>query len=199
MLVGLFVLAPIWVLVLMATDGSIVGYPSGFHPLPVQPTLDRFAEALQRPFHPLDFWGLLRNSLIVAGAAAGASLVFGATAAYAFARLRFPGRDAGLGAILVGAFLPPIALAVPLYILFISLERAFPFLDAWGLHDSILALADPVRGVRLPALRVAHAGRVPGRARRISRRPRSSTARPGSRPSGRSRSRSRRRRSSSPR
>ena len=65
MLVGAFVLLPIWVLVLMATDGSIIGYPSGFHPIPVEPTLDRFRDAFFRPGAVLDYWGLLRNSLLV--------------------------------------------------------------------------------------------------------------------------------------
>ena len=74
LLVGAFVLLPIWVLILMATDGSIIGYPDGFHPIPVQPTLDRFAEALARPSHDLDFLGLLRNSLFVAGSSAIVSL-----------------------------------------------------------------------------------------------------------------------------
>ena len=37
--------------------------------------------------------------------------------AYAFARLRFPGRRAGLFGLLVGAFLPPVALMMPLYII----------------------------------------------------------------------------------
>ena len=148
--VGLFVLLPIWTLVLMATDGSLIGYPEGFHPLPVQPTLDRFVEAIVRTDHPPDFVTLLRNSLVVSGAAAIASLVFGASAAYAFARMRFPGRDAGLVGILLGAFLPPIALATPLFILFVTVERAVPALEAFGLRDSTLALAILYASFALP-------------------------------------------------
>ncbi len=150
LLVGAFVLLPIWVLVLMAIDGSVTGYPDGFHPIPVQPTLDRFAEALARPRHDLDFLGLLRNSLFVAGSSAIVSLVFGATMAYAFARLRFPGSNGGLVAILLGAFLPPIALAVPLFVLFITLERAVPAIAAFGLRDSTLALAIVYASFALP-------------------------------------------------
>ena len=77
MLVGAFVLLPIWVLVLMATDGSIVGYPSGFHPIPVEPTLDRFRDAFFRPGAVLDYWGLLRNSLLVSVSSAAVALVLG--------------------------------------------------------------------------------------------------------------------------
>ena len=68
-IVGAFVLLPVWVLILMATDGSIIGYPSGFHPFPVEPTLDRFSDAFFRPGAVLDYWGLLRNSLILSGGA----------------------------------------------------------------------------------------------------------------------------------
>ncbi|HEX7950016.1 MAG TPA: carbohydrate ABC transporter permease [Candidatus Limnocylindrales bacterium] len=150
LLVGAFVLLPIWVLILMATDGSIIGYPDGFHPIPVQPTLDRFVDALARPRHDLDFLGLLRNSLFVAGSSAVVSLVFGATMAYAFARLRFPGNSGGLVAILLGAFLPPIALAVPLFVMFITLERAVPAVAEFGLRDSTLALAILYASFALP-------------------------------------------------
>lgn len=140
-LVGIFVLLPVWVLVLMATDGSVIGYPSGFHPIPVEPTLDRFRDAFFRPGSVLDYWGLLRNSLIVSVSAALAALVLGATMAYAFARMRFPGKDVGLVAILLGVFLPPIALAVPLFLLFNAIERNVPLANEFGLRDSLVALA----------------------------------------------------------
>lgn len=140
-LVGLFVLLPVWVLILVSTDGSIVGYPSGFHPIPQEPTLDRFRDAFFRPGSVLDYWGLLRNSLVVSVSSALAALVLGASMAYAFARMRFPGRDAGLVGILLGVFLPPIALAVPLFLLFNAFERNVPFLKEWGLRDSLLALS----------------------------------------------------------
>jgi arabinogalactan oligomer / maltooligosaccharide transport system permease protein len=150
LVVGIFVLLPVWVLILMATDGSIVGYPDGFHPLPVQPTLQRFVDAIARPDHDLDFLGLLRNSLLVAGSSAIVSLVFGASMAYAFARMRFPGSRAGLVAILLGAFLPPIALATPLFVLFITIERAVPAIADFGLRDSTLALAIVYASFALP-------------------------------------------------
>ena len=140
-LVAVFVLVPIWVLVLVATDGSILGYPDGFNPLPVAPTLERFSDAFFRPGAVLDYWGLLKNSLIVSVSSALMAMLLGASMAYAFARMRFPGRDVGLGAILLGVFLPPIALAVPLFVLFNALERNVPALRDFGLRDSLLALS----------------------------------------------------------
>lgn len=140
-LVGLFVLAPVWVLITMATDGTMTGYPDAFHLMPVQPTLDKFAEALRSEFLDMGFLGLLRNSLLVSFGAALASVVFGATMAYAFARLRFPGNRSGLVVILLGAFLPPIAVGLPLFVLVITLQKNIPALEAFGLRDSTLSLA----------------------------------------------------------
>jgi multiple sugar transport system permease protein len=150
LLVGLFVIAPIWVMATMATDGTLTGYPEGFHLLPVEFTLDRFAEALRAEFVEMGFVGLLWNSLVVAGSAALVSVVFGASMAYAFARLRFPGNQGGLIVVLLGAFLPAIALALPLYVLFITLERSVPAIDAFGLKDSTLALAILYASFALP-------------------------------------------------
>ena len=149
-LVAVFVLVPVWVLVTMATDGALTGYPDGFHPVPVNPNLDRFAEAIARQYHELGYLGLLRNSLIVAGSAALASLVLGASMAYAFARLRFPGGGGGLLVVLLGAFLPPVALALPLYLLFIALERSIPAIGDFGLRDSVLGLAIVYASFSLP-------------------------------------------------
>jgi ABC-type glycerol-3-phosphate transport system permease component len=140
-LVGVFVLIPIWVLFTMATDGTMTGYPDGFHPLPQSFTLDHFGDALHADFLDMGFIGLLRNSLLVSGAAALVSVVFGATMAYAFARLRFPGNRGGLVAILLGAFLPPIALGLPLFVLVITIDRNIPQLvQALGLPETVKVL-----------------------------------------------------------
>jgi len=139
--VGLFVIIPIWALALLALDGSIQGLPRDFALLPAEPTLERLVDAWERPDRTLDFMGLLRNSLFVSGLAAGISLVFGASMAYAFARMRFPGSRFGLAAILTCAFLPLIALATPLFVLFFALENTFPALREAGFRGSTVALA----------------------------------------------------------
>ena len=141
LLMGVFVLVPIWVLVVIATDGSTTGYPEGFHLFPAAPTLDRFTTVIERPNHDLSYLGVLGNSLMVAGSSALAAVILGASMAYAFARLRFAGKQAGMVLVLAGAFLPPIALAVPLFMLFITLERLVPAIGDFGLRDSTLALA----------------------------------------------------------
>jgi multiple sugar transport system permease protein len=149
-LVGAFVLIPIWALLVLATDAKILSLPFRFELLPAEPTLDRFVEAWTRPHHDLDFLGLLRNSLFVSGTSAVVALVFGASAAYAFARLRFPGRRSGLFVVLIGAFLPPIAFATPLFVVFVGLDNAVPYLREIGFRGSTITLAILYASFSLP-------------------------------------------------
>lgn len=116
-LVAAFVLLPVWSLFLLALDGSIAYLPQQFNALPAKPTLSVFADVWTKPSQGLSFLVLLRNSLIVSGGAALLSLSLGTGMAWAFARFRFPGRRAGLVALLLGAMLPPVALMTPLYVL----------------------------------------------------------------------------------
>jgi multiple sugar transport system permease protein len=70
------------------------------------------------------------NSAVVASAVTLVSLAVGILAAYAFARLRFPGRGWLILAFLATYMLPPIALILPLY----------QIMGALGLRDTPLAL-----------------------------------------------------------
>ena len=162
-LVGMFVLLPIWVLVLMATDGSIIGYPSGFHPIPVQPTLERFADAFFRPGAVLDYWGLLRNSLLVSISAAAVALFLGATMAYAFAGCGSRARtwDWSRSSSACSCRRSPSRCPCSSCS---TLERNVP-LDEFGLRDSLLALSILYAAFAMP-LSLAHASGVPSGARR---------------------------------
>jgi arabinogalactan oligomer/maltooligosaccharide transport system permease protein len=121
-LLALFVLVPIWGLVYLAFDAGVTGLTFEFRVWPEEPSLDVVRQVWARPAQSLDFLGLLRNSLIVAGGAALLSVGLGASMAYAFARFRFPGRRTGLFALLVGALLPPVALMTPLYVMLTTLQ-----------------------------------------------------------------------------
>jgi ABC-type glycerol-3-phosphate transport system permease component len=121
LLIGLFVLLPIWGMVQLALDAGIKGRPVAFRLWPQEMTLAVFQKVWDAPAQSLSFPGLLRNSLIVAGGAALISVLFGATMAYAFARFRFPGRRPGLFALLLGTLLPQVALMTPLYVLLTAL------------------------------------------------------------------------------
>jgi multiple sugar transport system permease protein len=67
--------------------------------------------------HPA-FAGNIKNSVIIAGSATIIALIFGCSAAYAIARLKFPGRAAVLSIVLAISLFPQIALIGPLYVFF---------------------------------------------------------------------------------
>jgi arabinogalactan oligomer/maltooligosaccharide transport system permease protein len=121
-LVALYVLVPIWGMVLLAFDGAIKITPTELQLLPKQLSLAPFVAVWQNATQQQPFLNVLKNSLIVAGGAAVLSVAFGASMAYGFARFRFPGRQTGLFLLLVGALLPPVALMTPLYVLLTILQ-----------------------------------------------------------------------------
>jgi len=59
----------------------------------------------------------IANSFIVAAAVMLLNLVLGSLAAYAYARIRFPGRAATFNFILMSRLIPSVALAVPYYVI----------------------------------------------------------------------------------
>ncbi len=120
--VALFVLLPIWGVAQMAFDGSIRGWPLEFRFLPKEFTLDVFIKIWDQGVQSQSFLTLLKNSLIACGGAGLLSVALGASMAFAFARFRFPGRDLGLFALLVGTLLPPVALMTPLFVLLSALQ-----------------------------------------------------------------------------
>jgi arabinogalactan oligomer/maltooligosaccharide transport system permease protein len=73
----------------------------------------------------------LLNSLIVSTVTTLVGLAVSTTAAYAFSRFRFPGREEGMKAFLVTQMFPGVVMAVPLYIL----------LDELRLLNSMMGLA----------------------------------------------------------
>lgn len=65
----------------------------------------------------VNFWLYLRNSFVYAGAITLGQVFFCAMAAYAFARLRWPGRNVVFGIFLGGLLVPPIFTSLPNFIL----------------------------------------------------------------------------------
>jgi multiple sugar transport system permease protein len=81
------------------------------------PTFENYIDVLSRS----DFLLAFVNTLVVAGGAVTLSLGVGVPAAYAFARFPFTGRSFLFFALLVMRMLPPIAVLVPMYVLFSKL------------------------------------------------------------------------------
>ncbi|WP_299913015.1 carbohydrate ABC transporter permease [uncultured Paracoccus sp.] len=66
---------------------------------------------------PINFMIALRNSIIYTGLLVTGQLFFSSMAAYAFARLRFPGRDTIFYAIIAATMIPSIVLFIPNFVL----------------------------------------------------------------------------------
>ncbi len=121
-IVGIYVILPIWGMLRLAFDGSLLSRPTEFRFFPKVFSLEPLFSVLDRPYQSVHFATLLKNSLVVSLGAALLALVLGASLAYAFARFRFPGRKPGLFILLLTAVIPPIAFATPLYIVLSILQ-----------------------------------------------------------------------------
>jgi arabinogalactan oligomer/maltooligosaccharide transport system permease protein len=130
LVIGFFVFLPIWGLLRMAFDGTLKSAATDFRLFPKQFSLEPLLKVLDRPYQAVQFSTLLQNSLLVSLSAALLALLLGVSLADAFARFRFPGRQAGLFVILLTALMPPIAFTTPLYIL----------LSWLGIRTTLLAL-----------------------------------------------------------
>ncbi len=97
-------------------------------PVPGEWTLDNFRFLLTEEEGL--FLRQMFNSLVVAGATTLVGVILSCTAAYAFSRFRFPGRDAGMATFLITQMFPGVVMAIPLYIL----------LDNLGLLNSLTGL-----------------------------------------------------------
>jgi multiple sugar transport system permease protein len=77
-------------------------------------TLENYTKILDNPSTPIDTWFV--NSLIIAVIHTVVILFLASTAAYAYARLNFPGRNLIFGMLLVTLFLPGILFLVPNFV-----------------------------------------------------------------------------------
>jgi arabinogalactan oligomer/maltooligosaccharide transport system permease protein len=107
----------LWV-VKMALSPS-QAFSMSLSPLPEAVTLDNFRFVLG----PTDAQGgwlfgrQLWNSVVVSGLTTVLGISLSTSAAYAFSRFRFPGREAGMSAFLITQMFPGVVMAIPLYIL----------------------------------------------------------------------------------
>jgi arabinogalactan oligomer/maltooligosaccharide transport system permease protein len=118
--------------VLKIAFSAKAGFGSGLSPWPDEPTLDNFRRvlgAVDSVGQPV-FVRQLGNSVAVSLATTIIGITVSTTAAYAFSRFEFPGRNAGMKAFLVTQMFPSVVMAVPLYIL----------LDELHLLNSMLGL-----------------------------------------------------------
>lgn len=143
-LIVLITLLPFyWILrTALSTNAGLASDPT--NPLPVDLTGSGFERALGLQSAEqaiaqggagtgLDFWRYLLNSVIVSTLIAGCQIFFSAMAAYAFARLRWRGRDKVFGLFLAGLMVPTIFTLLPNFVLIKQLH----------LVDTLLGIALP--------------------------------------------------------
>lgn len=141
----LFVLAivlfPVLWIVSMSLDPRDFSRPSGLTLIPPGASLEAYRQVLTKPSpNPVTFLELLRNSLLVAGGTALGSVVIGTSAAYAFSRMKFPGRQIGMLGFVLVLMIPPGGTLAPLFVL----------LNALGLRTSLWGLALAFTSTALP-------------------------------------------------
>jgi arabinogalactan oligomer/maltooligosaccharide transport system permease protein len=108
----------IWVLSASFNPGGSV---AGQELIPSEPTLSHYSTVIDAGF-PRWFF----NSMLVGGVAAIGTVILCASSAYAFSRMRFRGRRAGLLAILLVQMFPQLLAMVALYLLLISIADFEP-------------------------------------------------------------------------
>lgn len=135
------ILFPVLWIVSMSLDPRDFSRPQGLSIIPPGATLESYKAVLTKPSpNPVTFPQLLRNSLLVAGGTAFGSVVIGITAAYAFSRLKFPGRRIGMLGFVLVLMIPPGGTLAPLFVL----------LNSVGLRNSLLGLAIAFTSTALP-------------------------------------------------
>jgi arabinogalactan oligomer / maltooligosaccharide transport system permease protein len=127
------VLFPLLWVFSMALDPRDIDKPLELRLIPPGASLDAFRRVLLEPFKLLcsdpgdvsscmTFAELLKNSLIVALGTSLLAVILGASAAYAFSRFTFIGRQVGMLGFIILLMLPASATLAPLYVLFSQIK-----------------------------------------------------------------------------
>lgn len=127
LLLGLGVVAvPIWYMVSTAFKPQTMVFELPPQIWPNPSTLDNFVKALTTDRFGLYFW----NSLKVTLATTTLTVLVSSMLAYAFARLKFPGKEILFYVLLLGMMVPPVMLIIPQFIVAHKLDL---YNNLWGL------------------------------------------------------------------
>jgi arabinogalactan oligomer/maltooligosaccharide transport system permease protein len=125
--------------------------PQGLEIIPPHATLDAYAKVLEKPTpNPISFLDLTLNSLKIGLGTSVISVAIGVFAAYAFARLRFRGREVLMLMILGVLMLPNVATLAPLFVLLNSIKVSLPLIGDFNLRQSLLGVGLAVISGLLP-------------------------------------------------
>lgn len=135
------VLFPVVWILSMSFDPSNISRPQGLSIIPPGATLDAYIKVLTEPSpNPVSFGQLLMNSLLVSGGTALLAVVIGTSAAYAFSRFSFPGRQIGMLGFVLVLMIPAGATLAPLFVLLNTLHLRTTL---WGLAIAYTSSALP--------------------------------------------------------
>lgn len=136
-LIGLVALAPFVFLL-------IISFKSRLDVLEVPPSLDfsraQISDNYSQVINDKGFLTFIKNSIIVTGASTLVALGLGVPAGYAFSRLTFRASGHWASTILSFRFMPPVAVAIPIYLMIRDL----------GLLNSYVGLILPYVAFSLP-------------------------------------------------
>jgi arabinogalactan oligomer / maltooligosaccharide transport system permease protein len=145
------VLFPVMWVFSLALDPRGLPRPDGLNLIPPGASFDSFAEVIRQPTsNPISFLDLAKNSFILAVTSSGISIGIGVTAAYAFSRLQFRGRQILMLGILAVLMLPPVVAIVPLFVQFNQITVDLPLIGAFNLRQSLAGVGLAVISGLLP-------------------------------------------------
>jgi arabinogalactan oligomer/maltooligosaccharide transport system permease protein len=124
--VSLFALFPIYLVVISSINPTGSLQVNSF--IPTSGSLTNFSRLFNDPAIPYLTW--MKNSLVIAGTVAVLSVVVGAASAFAFSRLKFKGKRAGIKMLLLVQMFPALLALSAVYVI---MERVYTFAPAIGL------------------------------------------------------------------
>jgi len=121
--------------------GTLTGSNALFQNLGIQNYIDLFND----PYRPFAYW--FRNTVVISIAASVGSVFLSALAAYAFSRLRFAGRRAGLLTLILVQMFPQLLGLVAIYALLVVIGDIFPILGIGSMLGLIMVYMGGALGV----------------------------------------------------
>jgi arabinogalactan oligomer/maltooligosaccharide transport system permease protein len=150
LLITFTVLFPIVWILSMSLDPRNLSRPDSLNLIPPGASLDAYAKVIAQPTsNPISFVELALNSLKIAIGSSVIAVALGITAAYAFSRLRFRGREALMIAVLGVLMLPSVATIIPLYIFLNQFQINLGDVS-FNLRNSLIGVTLAVISAQLP-------------------------------------------------
>ncbi|WP_296607287.1 carbohydrate ABC transporter permease [Nocardioides sp.] len=129
-LLSAFVLGSAFPLYWSFVIGSVTKERAIHSPPPLYPG-GHFLENARRVFDQIDFWSALANSIIISSVSAASVVFFSTLAGYAFAKLKFKGRNAGMAFVIA-------TMAVPTQLALMPLLKEFSNLGLAGTRTAVV-------------------------------------------------------------